>query len=53
MLDLKSLCHTQGHLDFQCYFISSLIVLYFKFGVPMWLSDEESAYQCRRHRFDP
>ena len=23
-----------------------------KAGLPWWLSDKESAYQCRRHRFD-
>ena len=23
------------------------------YGLPWWLSGEESAYQCRRHRFDP
>ena len=22
-------------------------------GLPWWLSDKESACQCRRHRFDP
>ena len=22
-------------------------------GLPLWLSGKESAYQCRRHRFDP
>ena len=26
---------------------------YRSFGLPMWFSSEESACQCRRHRFDP
>ena len=30
-----------------------LRILLYTFGLPWWLSDEESTFQCRRHRFDP
>ena len=37
--------------------LNSVFESYFKkqpnIGLPWWLSDKESACQCRRHRFDP
>ena len=34
-------------LPLACWWVSSTL------GLPWWLSDKESACQCRRHRFDP
>ena len=41
-LDVRAMCR-----------LNKITWLHTKKGFPWWLSNKESAWQCRRHRFDP
>ena len=48
----------RSHIEPWCFYLTfSQIIIFFsvsgRIGLRCWLSGKESAYQCRRHRFDP
>ena len=47
---LEILTYTYIHIHFTFFF---LYVYKPYYGLPWWLSSEESICQCRRHKFDP